>query len=114
MTDTHDISITLLAACYHAVSGLLSRCYHVVSGLLPRLAASVEFAKSIASKHALKHQARPPQIKQINKHTDKQTNKFCLDSNDLGLVYAGINIVSGYIRDMRPDLICFGTNILPF
>ena len=39
---------------------------------------------------------------------------FCLDSNDLGLGYAGVNIVSGYIREMWPDLICFGTNVLPF
>ena len=43
----------------------------------------------IASKHARKYEARPPQVKNTKK-------KFRLDSNDFGFICAGVSNVGGY------------------
>ena len=42
----------------------------------------------MASKHAGKHEARPPGAK----------DEFCFDSNDFGFICAGVSDMGGYKR----------------
>ena len=50
---------------------------------------SVE-ADDASSKHARKHEARPPRVKK----------EFRLDSNDFGFICAGVSNVGGYERNV--------------
>ena len=61
----------------------------------------------MASKHARKHEARPPRL----------GKEFRLDSNDFGFIWAGVSNVGGYIKKKKktPNIICVSViNILPF
>ena len=66
------------------------RCQRPPKGL----GTAEDCGSNIASKHAHKHEARPPQVQ----------NEFRPDSNDFDFICAGVSNVGGYQRNARYNL----------
>ena len=56
------------------------------------------------SKHARKHEARPPSVKKEEEKSEDK--KFRPDSNDFDFICAGVSNVDGYKRNVLYNLSC--------